>query len=280
MEDAATQCFMVMVVYSGLTADTPIFRERAKSPFFLRRSVWQLLFFLFHSLPSKSWTCLRGQKRCVLFLLQFELITQLWWWTVTSCDDKHCSRAGEILFFPPLPINILFLLFATGTVFPLLLFFFNWWDMRGCVGGLHVHLRTPPSPDPPLPATHPFPSPLLLDGHAHLQYGGKRRTWQACRCGDVNPPETLTHTHTDTLTTTSHTAFIGRYRDSISCQIEMGIKEEAGNYLSALSKRFVNDRRCEERTGLPGTDDTVIRICQSDWKRKHTVQGVCFHTVW
>ncbi|MEQ2191682.1 hypothetical protein XENOCAPTIV_001052 [Xenoophorus captivus] len=62
--------------------------------------------------------------------------------------------------------------------------------------------------------------------------------------------DTLSHKHR--LMSTSHTVFIGRYRDSISCQIEMGIKEEAGNYLSALSKRFVNDRRCEERTGLRG----------------------------
>lgn len=32
----------------------------------------------------------------------------------------------------------------------------------------------------------------------------------------------------------------------------MGIKEEAGNYLSALSKCSVTDRRCMERTGLRG----------------------------
>lgn len=46
----------------------------------------------------------------------------------------------------------------------------------------------------------------------------------------------------------------------------MGIKEEAGNYLSALSKRLLTDRRCEERMGQQGgrVDDTVIRICQSD----------------
>lgn len=29
----------------------------------------------------------------------------------------------------------------------------------------------------------------------------------------------------------------------------MGIKEEAGNYLFALSKRSVTDGRCEERMG-------------------------------
>lgn len=46
----------------------------------------------------------------------------------------------------------------------------------------------------------------------------------------------------------------------------MGIKEEAGNYLCALSKRSVTDRRCEERMGQRGVDDTVIRICQSDRK--------------
>lgn len=44
----------------------------------------------------------------------------------------------------------------------------------------------------------------------------------------------------------------------------MGIKEEAGNYLAALSKCFVTDRRCEERTGLQRVADTVIRMCQSD----------------
>lgn len=44
----------------------------------------------------------------------------------------------------------------------------------------------------------------------------------------------------------------------------MGIKEEAGNYLSALSKRSVTDRHCEERMVQLGVDDTVIRICQSD----------------
>lgn len=44
----------------------------------------------------------------------------------------------------------------------------------------------------------------------------------------------------------------------------MGIKEEAGNYLCALSKRCVTDRRCEQRMGQWGVDDTVIRVCQSD----------------
>lgn len=32
----------------------------------------------------------------------------------------------------------------------------------------------------------------------------------------------------------------------------MGIKEEAGNYLRALSERLVTDRRCEQRTGQRG----------------------------
>lgn len=50
----------------------------------------------------------------------------------------------------------------------------------------------------------------------------------------------------------------------------MGIKEEAGNYLSALSKCSVTDRRCGERMGQQGVDDTVIRICQSDSKEELT----------
>lgn len=44
----------------------------------------------------------------------------------------------------------------------------------------------------------------------------------------------------------------------------MGIKEESRNYLCALSKRSVTDRRCEERMGQQGVGDTVIHICQSD----------------
>lgn len=115
-------------------------------------------------------------------------------------------------------------------------------------------LRPPTTSEPPpVPGTHPFPSPLLLDGQAHLQDREERRTWQACRTGDVNPPEKLTHTPTNTRSRAlSHMVYIERYRDSISCQIEMGIKEEAGNYLRALSKRCVTDRRCEQRMGQRG----------------------------
>lgn len=60
----------------------------------------------------------------------------------------------------------------------------------------------------------------------------------------------------------------------------MGIKEEAGNYLPALSKCSVTDRRCDGRIGQRGVDDTVIRICQSDWKENQAVQGVCFDRGW
>lgn len=56
--------------------------------------------------------------------------------------------------------------------------------------------------------------------------------------------------------------YIERYKDSISCQIEMGIKEEAGNYLRALSERRVTDRRCEQRTGQRGVVGCVC-VCRA-----------------
>ena len=83
---------------------------------------------------------LRGPNRCVLFLQQFEMITQLWCLSVTSCDDRHCNRAGEIVFFhsstpPPPPDSLPFSLAAaatTATVIPLPVSFSSWRDGGAC----------------------------------------------------------------------------------------------------------------------------------------------------
>lgn len=126
---------------------------------------------------------LRGPNRCVLFLQQFEMITQLLCLSVTSCDDRHCNRAGEIVFFhsstsPPPPDSLPFspppprLLPPQQSSHSLYL-------PPADGMGVPARLKTPHyqrRPPPTVPGTHPFPSPLLLDGQAHLQDGEERRT--------------------------------------------------------------------------------------------------------
>lgn len=84
---------------------------------------------------------LRGPNLCVLFLQQFEMITQLWCLSVTGCDDRHCNRAGEIVFFhssnpPTSSTRFPPLLPATTTtttaVIPLLVSFSSWRDGGAC----------------------------------------------------------------------------------------------------------------------------------------------------
>jgi len=270
---------MVLVVYTGLTEDSPIHCESPPSFLYPISFFSRAAFVLPIPLSSinAELNMLRGPNCCVLFLQQFEMITQLWCLSVTSCDDRHCNRAEEIVFFHfGTPHYWIASLSTTATVIPLLVSFSNWRD-GGC-----MFIFRPPAARPPSARHPPLPiAPAAWRTSTPSRWGREPNMtglshWRRKPAGVAD-----THTHKHTQKTAcvwahSHIVYIGRYRDSISCQIEMGIKEEAGNYLCALSKRFVTDRRCDERTGLRGVDDTVIRICHSDWKEERTVQEVCF----
>lgn len=117
---------------------------------------------------------LRGPNRCVLFLQQFEMITQLWCLSVTSCDDRHCNRAGEIVFFHSSTPHTLY------TQFPPLLppppppqSCHSWYLSPADGMGVQVRLKTPHYQPPlcqaPTPSHHPC---CLMDKHTFKM--GKR----------------------------------------------------------------------------------------------------------
>lgn len=168
--------------YTGLTTDTPICSESPESfpqPISLPlSSPQQLLFFPFHSLPIKAeLNLLRGPNRCVLFLQQFEMITQLWCLSVTSCDDRHCNRAGEIVFFHSRTPHLLHPILSLSPLLPPppQQSSHSWYlpPADGKEGGVHVSLKTPHYQPPlcqePTPSHHPC---CLMDKHTFKM--GKR----------------------------------------------------------------------------------------------------------
>lgn len=56
----------------------------------------------------------------------------------------------------------------------------------------------------------------------------------------------------------------------------MGIKEESGKYLCSKQVLCEWQALWREDGAAGGVDDTVIHICQSNWKQGHADQGVCF----
>lgn len=129
---------------------------------------------------------LRGPNRCVLFLQQFEMITQLLCLSVTSCDDRHCNRAGEIVFFhssntpPPLTDSLPFSVLPSPPPPPpppppplplqsshsLYLSPADGMEVRAC---LKTPLYQPPLCQAPTPSRHPC---CLMDKHTFRK--GKR----------------------------------------------------------------------------------------------------------
>lgn len=121
---------------------------------------------------------LRGPNRCVLFLQQFEMITQLWCLSVTSCDDRHCNRAGEIVFFhsstpPPPPDSLPFSPLPPPPPLPPPQSSHSRYLSPADGMGVHVRLKTPHYQPPlcqaPTPSHHPC---CLMDKHTFKM--GKR----------------------------------------------------------------------------------------------------------